>query len=336
MAPTGTPAATATAAPPPSNPPPPALVPAPLTGLLVTPEAARRHVIAVMIDDQVDARPQSGFSSASIVWHAPAEGGIPRYMLVFQETVPKSVGPVRSSRLYYVSWASELKALYAHAGGSPQALATLRAKGRGQYVYNAEVFRWEGRYFHRTRTRSAPHNVYTSGDDLRKLEKRLGAKDGPLKWPWRFAEDAPLDARPYGGSITAVYPANKVVYRYDRKTNTYLRSVTREGKQFDANDGERVAPKNVIVMVVSFHPIGDKKHRLEADLIGSGRAWISTNGRTVKGTWKKSSFTGATKFFGPDGKAVTLTVGQTFIQVLPRGWSYTITPGSDTPPTTTP
>src|SRR4029079_3233322 len=204
----------------------------------------------------------------------------------------------RSSRLYYVSWATELKALYAHAGGSPQALATLRAKGQGQYVYNAEVFRWEGRYFHRIHTRSAPHNVYTSGDLLRKLEQRLGAKDGTLKWPWRFAADAPLEARPYGGTITAMYPANKVVYRYDRKTNTYFRSVTREGKQFDANDGERVAPKNVIVMVVAcaphkchrmfcaVHRIGDKKHRLEADLIGSGRAWISTNGRTVKGTWK--------------------------------------------------
>ena len=285
-----------------------------------------------MIDDLSAARPQSGLHLADVVWHAPAEGGIPRYMAIFQTHLPKAIGPVRSARSYYVAWASELKALYAHAGGSPQALATLRAKGHGQYVFNAEVFRWEGRYFHRIHTRSAPHNVYTSGALLRKLEKQLGAKDRAFKWPWLFGPDAPLDERPYGGTIKASYPANTIVYRYDRKTNTYPRSVSREGKQVDANDGKRVAPKNVIVMLVAFHPLGDKKHRLEADLVGRGRAWISTNGRTVKGTWRKSGQTKPTRFYGPDGKPVTLTVGQTFIQVLPVGSSFSIKAGSDTDP----
>ncbi len=173
-----------------------------------------------MIDDLSAARPQSGLHLADVVWQAPAEGGIPRYMAVFQTHLPKAIGPVRSARSYYVAWASELKALYAHAGGSPQALATLRAKGAGQYVYNADVFRWEGRFFHRIHTRSAPHNVYTSGALLRKLETRLGAKDKAFKWPWVFGPDAPLEDRPYGGTIKAVYPANTITYRYDRKSNT--------------------------------------------------------------------------------------------------------------------
>jgi len=64
-----------------------------------------------------------------------------------------------------------------------------------------------------------------------------------------------------------------------------------EGAQIDAADGERIAPKNVIVMVVQFAQTGDHKHRLEADLIGSGKAWISTNGRTVEGRWKKTAST---------------------------------------------
>ena len=49
-----------------------------------------------------NARPQSGFNAASVVWQAPAEGGIPRYMMVFAEGNPTSVGPVRSSRVYFV------------------------------------------------------------------------------------------------------------------------------------------------------------------------------------------------------------------------------------------
>src|SRR5579862_8951455 len=67
-------------APTPSPIPTPVLVPSPLTGELVSPAAAKQHPIAVMIDDLSPARPQSGLSYASIIFQAPAEGGIPRYM----------------------------------------------------------------------------------------------------------------------------------------------------------------------------------------------------------------------------------------------------------------
>ena len=116
----------------------------------MSPAVAKRHVVAVMIDDHPDARPQSGFNDASVVWQAPAEGGIPRYMLWFQDSVPPSVGPVRSARLYFLAWAAEWNAVYAHVGGSPQAMKLLREKGQGQVIYNADEFRWGGVYFHRT------------------------------------------------------------------------------------------------------------------------------------------------------------------------------------------
>ena len=225
-------------------------------------------------------------------------------MAVFQTHLPKAIGPVRSARSYYVAWASELKALYAHAGGSPQALATLRAKGRGQYVYNADVFRWEGRYFHRIHTRvRAAQRLHERRDAAQARATGSGPRTRPFKWPWDFAPDAPLDARPYGGTIRPSTRRTRSPTGTTARSNTYLRSVTREGKQIDASDDERIAPKNVIVMIISFGPLGDKKHRLEADLVGSGRAWISTNGRTVKGTWKKTSITKPTRFYGPDGQA---------------------------------
>jgi hypothetical protein len=302
----------------------------------VTPAAAIRHPIAVMIDDLSPARPQSGFSSASIVWQAPAEGGIPRYMMIFQETIPTDVGPVRSSRYYYIAWAAELRALYAHAGGSPQALDTLRASGNGQLVWNADEFRWGGS-FRRISTRNAPHNLYTTGPQLRGIAKTVGAKDGPIKWPWTFARDAVLGYRPVGGSITVNYGdgTNIVHYAYDRRTNTYLRSVTGEKKQIDAATKKRVAPKNVIVMQMHFGPLNDnnpKKHRLEATVVGSGPAWISTNGFTIRGTWKKTSLTSATQFFDLHGKPVVLTVGQTFVQVMKTTDAISFVAGKPAPP----
>jgi hypothetical protein len=304
-------------------------VQAPLTGRLVSPAVAQRHPVAVMIDDHRDARPQSGFNDAAIVWQAPAEGGIPRYMLIFQDRIPPSVGPVRSARQYYIAWAAEWKAVYAHVGGSPQAMETLRQKGRGQLVYNADEFRWGGIYFHRTRDRFAPHNVYTSGKELWQLARRVGAKNTPIKPAWRFASDKHLLLRPEGTRITVVYSQNTITYRYDRKTNTYRRAVSGEKRQMDRGVDKPVAPKNVIVMTMSFGRLNDgsRKNRLEAQFIGRGPAWISTNGTTIKGTWRKRSMTDPTRFYDAAGKPVTLTVGQTFIQVMPRGSKITIKDG---------
>ncbi len=330
-------------APTPTPVPTPVLVPAPLTGRLVTPKAAAQHPIAVMIDDLSPARPQSGFSSASIVWQAPAEGGIPRYMMVFQEQIPTDVGPVRSSRFYFIAWAAELRAVYAHAGGSPQALQTLREKGNGQLVWNADEFRW-GNSFHRSSTppsyngqlRVGPHNLYTTGKALRGIAKSVGAKDGPLDWPWQFARDAVLGYRPVGGRIDVQYGDNNHIrYTYDRVTNTYRRAVTDEKRQIDAANKAAIAPKNVIVMVMHFGPLNDghpQKHRLEADVVGSGKAWISTNGVTIAGTWKKTSLTSPTRFYDVSGKPVVLTVGQTFVQVMKTTDIITFTPGKPAPP----
>jgi Protein of unknown function (DUF3048) N-terminal domain/Protein of unknown function (DUF3048) C-terminal domain len=335
--PAPTPTPTPTPAPTPTPIPTPTPVPAPLTGKLVSSKVAARHPIAVMIDDLGPARPQSGLASASVVWQAPAEGGIPRYMAIFQDTLPAEVGPVRSARYYYIVWAAEWRAMYVHAGGSPQAIDTLRAQGSGQLVYNADEFRYGGSFF-RSPKRFSPHNLYAKGTTLRNLGKKIGAKDKAYTPIWQFAPDAPLDARPYGGTITVSYPDNVIKYKYDRNTNTYLRSVTGQVKETDANDGQRIAPKNVVVMVMVFGPLNDghpNKHRLEAQLIGSGTAWISTNGRTVKGTWKKASLTKPTRFY-VKGKEVTLTIGQTFVQVMRTGYPISFKAGSDTPPDASP
>jgi hypothetical protein len=292
-----------------------------------------------MIDDLRGARPQSGFNAASVVWQAPAEGGIPRYMLVFQDQLPGDVGPVRSSRYYYIAWAAEWHAVYAHVGGSPQAMATLASQGQGQLVYNADEFRWGRIYFRRITERASPHNAYTDGISLRKMATRIGASDELQPAAWQFAPDAPMEARPYGGLLRVSYPANTITYGYDRVTNTYPRGVTGAPAQTDAGTGQRVAPSNVVVMLMSFALLADDhpdKRRLEAKVVGRGKAWISTNGRTIEGTWKKASLTAPTAFFDAAGKPVTLTVGQTFIQVMPLGSKVTIQDGSATPPVSAP
>ena len=334
--PAPTPSPTPTASPTPTPEPTPVLVPAPLAGELVTEAQAQQHVVAVMIDDLDAARPQSGLSAADVVWQAPAEGGIPRYMALFQTGDPPAVGPVRSSRLYFISWAAEWNAVYVHVGGSPQALSLLHSsQGRGKVVWDADEFRWGGRYLWRIMERPAPHNVYTDGAHLQSLVNAVGAPATVAYKPaWAFAPDAPLAQRPEGGTLVVPYLANVITYAYDRASNAYLRSVSVEGDQVDAGTQQRIAPRNVVVIAMRFAPLNDgsPKHRLEAQFTGSGVAWIATDGHTVKGTWKKASMTAPTLLFGPDGKPVTLTAGQTFVQVVEAGTKLTIKDGTLPPP----
>jgi hypothetical protein len=306
-------------------------VPAPLTGLPVTEAAAQQHPIAVMVDDHADARPQGGFNAASVVWHAPAEFGIPRYMLIFQEGIPDEVGPIRSARQYYIEWATEWNAMYVHHGGSPQAKETLLRRGNGQWVWNADGFRWEGRYVFRVTDRFAPHNVMTDGEHLRDLAARIGAEDGPIEPVWSFGSDRAPELRAKGGTISIVYPYESITYRYDAATNRYVRYINGAKKpQVDIGDGKAVAPTNVVILRMKFGALNDghpDKNRLEAHNVGTGQAWIATNGRTVKGTWSKASRKAPTLLFGPDGAPITLTAGQTFVQVIAPSYGLEIKDG---------
>jgi DUF3048 family protein len=209
-----------------------------------------------------------------------------------------------------------------------------RQKGNGQLVYNADEFRWGGS-FRRVTTRFAPHNLYTTGRQLRSLAAAVGARDRPLSWPWIFQTDAPLQDRPVGGYVQVEYRGNNVIrFSYDRNSNTYLRSVTGEKQQIDAATKQRVAPKNVVVMIMQFGPLNDghpSKKRLEAQVIGSGPAWVSTNGVTVAGTWNKTALTSPTRFFDTQGKPIPLTVGQTFVQVMKPTDPLRFVPGGPAP-----
>jgi hypothetical protein len=310
-----------------------------LSGVATTAELAHRYPIAVMIDDSPAARQQSGLSVASIVWQAPAEGNIPRYMAIFQSGTPVRIGPVRSARLYFVRWAAEWKAVYLHAGGPPPLRSFLA--GRQQLVIDVN-----GRITSRVRFRAAPHNLYSAGARLR----RFAEEDLPTSKlaydpsePGRlqpFRDAAPESGRGRdGGTIRVGYTSARVGYVYERASNTWLRSV--DGRdQHDALDtanrghgaigtGARIAPTTVVVMVVPIRRSasieGSALGRLEADSIGKNTAWVFADGRVTKGTWSKKTPTDRTRFFDARGQEIAFPRGQIFVQVVPKASAATFT-----------
>jgi hypothetical protein len=292
-----------------------------------------------MIDDHPGARPQAGLSEADIVYHAPAEAGVPRYMLIFQVGDTGLLGPIRSSRRYFVAWATEWNPVYAHVGGSPDSLRRLRAID-GKLVWDADEYEWGNttRYFYRVRSRPRPHNTYSSTARLRSLGQRVGAKDDYTRAsPWSFIGEAGRSTRPRAGTVVVPYLYNRITYRYDRTSNRYLRGVTGSSTQRDAGTGKRIAPANVVVLFVPTErrgnrpgePTNDEKMRLNLATTGTGRAYVLRNGELVNARWSKASDQAPTLLRYASGclagKPVGLVPGQIFIQVVPTNARVSVT-----------
>lgn len=318
------PSASPTPSPSPSPIPSPTPLPAgvaDLTGVHVEDSVAHRLPIAVLIDDNRVARPQSGFNAASIVYQAPADGGETRYMFVFQEYDVRSIGPIRSGRIYFLHWASEIKAGIAHYGGDNISRWYLRTYD-GQLFTNVDALGKGAKAFHRIKSRKAPHNGYSSTKELRAMAIKLGGPETMAAKLVRrpFIDESPLAARGKSHSIRIPYRTGLVEYRYDPKANVYERRL--DGKwQIDPADNRRVRPRNVVVLFQSFKTdskIEPGHARPVVGAIGTGRAWIFREGRLLKATWSKTDETAPTRLLDADGHDIPLVRGQTFFQVVPE------------------
>lgn len=287
-----------------------------LTGLPVDPSINKRPVTAIMIENSDAARPQSGLDQAGVVFEAFAEGGVTRFVALYQDSQPGYVGPVRSARPYYIQWLLGFDAAYAHVGGSPDALqdiSTWNVKDLNEF-YNANAYE-------RTSTRDAPHNVYTSIAQLNQAETSKGyitskysgfprKKEAPSKTPNASSID-----------MTFSGPDYNVHYDYNTATNSYKRSEAGASHMELNKDGStvQITPKVVIAMVVpEQNGALDSSGAYYADyaVIGSGQVTIFQDGTVETGTWTKTSNTSQITFTDAKGQPLGLNPGQTWIDAL--------------------
>lgn len=285
----------------------------PLTGVEVADQAATTQAVtAIMIENSPDARPQSGLKQAGIVYEAIAEGGITRFLAVYQESKPQLIGPVRSVRMYYIDWAAPYNASIAHVGGSAAALAEVRS---GSYR-DLDQFFHEGSYW-RASDRYAPHNVYTS---FAKLDALNASKNYTASTFTGFPrQDTKVPATLTAESIDIIISSTwyNTHYDYDATSNTYLRSVG--GKPSNDREEGRLAPNVVIAMKVNMASIFEDGWREDITTSGSGVADIFQNGTVIEATWRKNSRTEQLEFLDTTGKPIALNRGQTWIAAVPNG-----------------
>lgn len=281
----------------------------PLTGeVIAEPIGVLPQVFGVMIENAADAWPLSGIDEAFLVIEAPVEGNIPRYIAFFSEEQDVArIGPVRSAREYYLDWNAELDGIYAHVGGSPEALASIRADG----TFDLDQF-FQSEYFYRDElTRYAPHNVYTTTENLVQSIDEMREKysaDAPTYDTWRFRDGV---SQSDVSSTIAINWSNaswySIAWAYDPETNVYTRK----------QGGGTYGADNVVVIETVVRDIpGDDKGRQALETIGSGPMRLFQNGVEIVGTWNKPSAEERLRFFDDAGEEIFMNAGTTWIAVV--------------------
>lgn len=305
--------------PPPAPPPAEERLACPLDGEQAPASAVKRRPLAVMIDNAPQARPQSGLQKACVVYEVLAEGGITRFMALFLHNEADTIGPVRSSRHYFLDLAMEHNAVYAHVGGSPQAKKEIaRLK-----ISDLDDMKGAGGFW-RVAGRVPPHNLYASTERLRKSSAELGYEiDGFVPNRLFNFGSVPAGSGGSGSRVIIDYPNGyqgySVEYRYDEPTGNYLRYISGNPHR-DGETGEQLRARTVIVQFVPTEAIpNDPDGRLNITFTGSGKALVFSRGLVEEISWSKATRSDPTKFVNRDGKRITLPPGPVWIQVVPPG-----------------
>ena len=289
----------------------PTTVPSKLTGLPVAPEVNEKQVTAVMIENSPAARPQSGLLEAGLVFEAIAEGGITRFMTLYQDTSAKHIGPVRSVRPYYLDIAASFDAAVAHVGGSPEGLARLRT----MKLKDLDQFQNPGAY-ERVNTKAAPHNVYTSSAKLESLGKQKKFSKPEFTGFDHLRKDRKAEtatAKTINLNISS--PLYNVRYNYHVESNSYKRFMGGAAHK-DEKSGKQLSPKAVIAVETTR---GQNGVYSIYGMTGKGKVRIYQNGTVRTGSWSRSGAKSPYVFKDAEGKVIKIVPGQAWMTLVTAG-----------------
>lgn len=290
-----------------------------LTGLPVSSTLAAQRPVAVMIDNDTRALPHYGLADADVVYemmNSTANNRVTRLMAIYKDwNTVNQVGNIRSTRPTNILLASEWNAILVHDGGP---------------FYNTPYFKSTGIAhlsggFSRVKNgKASEFTEYAMKTDISRKAKaaRISssftstAAQSAAQTHWKFGT---VDMTAYGLSGTSVkldcFKLTKPSLEYDAGTGLY--NYYENGKLCkDGEDSQQVAFRNVILQNCSFHQY-DKNGYLIYNVIGEGTGYYLTGGKMIPVTWKKTSETGATKYYDSVGREITLNQGKTYIGICP-------------------
>lgn len=300
----------------------------------------KQRPLGIMIENHENSRPQSGISSADVVYEIVAEGGITRFLNIYYCQAPVQVGPIRSARTYFLDFISEYgdSPLYVHVGGAntsgpADALSQINKYGWGSYndmnqfsIGFPTFWRDYNRLGHATATE---HTMYSTTDKLWKFaaEKRKLTDKGEDRTPWEEGftpykfkdEESKGSAQSIHVEHWSDYKDYYVDWTYDPATNAYSRK-TGGATHVDKNTNKTLSAKNIVVLYMAESSANDG-YENNAHLLyrtkGTGKALVFMDGKQTKATWSKKGREDKTIITDETGEEIKFNRGKIWFHILP-------------------
>lgn len=293
-----------------------------------------KRSFAVMQPADVSARPLAGLSSADMVVEMVAVyGSITRLMGVYGCNIPEEVGSLRSARHDFVHIAKSLDSIYVHWGRADiETFKQVLDSGTiDDMNCNNDAGKSAGQYCFRKAATGSMRGVDTGYAKFASLLD--GAKTFGYRMENKFLgyphqRETALDQRPNGGNLRVAFAKPyDVEYNYDKASNSYFR-VWGGVADTDRNNQQKLAPKNIVVMIADAAPIkvGEQYVNVQIgdpwfDQADSGTAFFYMNGQQYRGKWHKdkSSIESKLLFTDEAEQEIKFVPGQVWVDIIDPG-----------------
>ena len=297
----------------------------PLTGKEIPPELwlnRPKRVLAFKIDNNINARPQSGLQEADSVFEILVESGMTRFLAFFLDNTSKYLGPIRSARPTDPTVVRPYDGTLVVSGATDGLIPTIRELGVPvlEEVTAPAMFR--------IGSRIAPHNLYADTELVREVVDSRGFK---------FLQPGPQPLYPFGfNQNNWDSGANKITIQYSEFTtviwkldgNRYSRfiidayssdkdAVAHNFISQDGNYSDILSTETIVVIQGALYK--DKATTLPSILtVGIGDLFIFNDGKYVQGNWRRTDISENFEFFDLNQNPIEVPPSSQWIHIVPN------------------
>ncbi len=293
--------------------------------LTIFDEKSSQRPYGVMIDNVAGAFPQAGVQDAFLTYEITVEGGLTRLFALFKDDNVSKIGPVRSARHYFIDYALENNAIFAHFGYSPQAqydLRVLKINNLSGTTTDAVIYNRD------SSITKSPHNVFTSSTQIvERSSQKYNMNTGYDPLLNYSVEEVSLES--YTDKIVAnivrvQYRSALASYSYNATEKVYYRFMNNKA-HMDRNYNKQVTVKNIIVVNMDTYALNDGSGKDRQGLynIGTFTGYYITNGYAIPITCEKASRAAQSVYKDSTGKEIIVNDGNTYIQIQPKSKTTT-------------
>ena len=301
----------------------------PFTGIELPPELwlkRPRRVIAFKIDNNINARPQSGIQESDAIFEILVEGGMTRFLAFFYDKVSTYLGPIRSARPTDPTIVRPYGGVLVVSGATAGLLPQIRELEVPVLTEQSPPSMF------RTSDRSAPHNLYADTELVRKVIDEKGMTFNP----------PPSSIYPFGNNQDNwVAGSARVIIKYSDFTtivwkldgNQYSRFIIdgyssnkdeAVAHNFITRDGYQDILKTETIVVMQGPIYVDEATTLPSVLtVGVGPVYIFNNGRYIEGTWRRSDIDQSFELFDVNQKEIFVPPSTQWVHILPMSCEVT-------------